>query len=101
MIQTFGVWCTSASRLNARPGDRKAVALLVKAFRQCNVLRIAVVLIAGDVSCRVSLYFTGGMAKAIPYGLAFAILIPCSLYLVGGRRRSPKKALRKAFLLDL
>src|ERR1700722_7277097 len=100
MIQTFAVWRTGAGRLNARPGDGEAVALLIQLACQHDVLRIQMVLIAGDVSGRASLYLADGMGESIPDRLAFAILIPRAFNLVCGCRRAPQKTIRKARLSD-
>ena len=51
VIQPFHVRGSGSDRLNAWPRDGKTVALLVKTFGQRDVMRIQVVLIAGDVPC--------------------------------------------------
>src|ERR1700744_4880714 len=58
------------------------------------------ILIAGDVSGRASLYLADGMSESIPDRLAFPILIPRAFDLVRGRRRAPQKTIRKARLAD-
>ena len=60
----------------------KTVALLVEAFGQCDVLRVEVVLIAGNVTCHATPYLAGCMSESVPYGFALAVLIPCAFYLV-------------------
>ena len=82
-------------RLNARPGDGKTLALLVEAFGQCDVLRIEVVLIAGNVPGHAAPYFPGCMGESVPYGFALAVHIPRAFHLVGGSGGAPKKAFWK------
>ncbi len=95
VIQPLHVRGAGSDRLNARPGDGKTLALLVKALGQCDVLRIEVVLIAGNVACHASPYFPRCMSESVPYRFTLAVLIPCAFHLVGGRGGAPKKAFGK------
>ena len=101
VIDAFHVWRAGSGRLDARPGDGKAVALLVEAFRQGHVLRIEVVLIARDVSRRSALHLAGSVRKPVPDRLAFSVLFPCALNLEGGGSCTPKEAVRESCRCDL
>ena len=57
VIQPLHVRGAGSGRLNAWPGDGKTMALLVEAFGQCDVLRVEVVLIAGNVAGHAASYF--------------------------------------------
>ena len=98
VIQPFHVWGAGPGGLNAWPRDRKALALLIESLGHCDVLRIEVVLIAGNVACHPTSYFPGCMSESVPYRFAFAILIPRAFYLVGGRCGAPEKSLGKTRL---
>ena len=96
VIQAFHAWGAGSRRLNTRPGDGEAIALLVETLGQCYVLRIKVVLVAGNVACNASPYFPRGMSKSVPDGFALAVLVPCTLILIGRRGNSPKKTFRES-----
>jgi hypothetical protein len=57
VIESFCVRSAGPGGLDAGPGDRKTLALLVQLFGQCDVLRIQVVLIAGNIPCHAALLF--------------------------------------------
>ena len=98
VIDPLHVRGAGSDRLNARPRDGKTVALLVQAFGQCDVLRIEVVLIAGNVAGHAAPYFPGRMRESVPYRFALAVLVPRAFDLVGGRGGAPKKAFGKTRL---
>src|ERR1700760_1277556 len=101
VIQSFHVRGAGPRRLNAWPRDGKTLALLVEAFGQCDVLPIAVVLIAGNIPCHAAPYLPGCMSESIPYRFALAILIPRPFNLVGGCGCAPNKIFGKArFCID-
>ena len=99
VIQTLHVRGPRPDRLNAWPGNGKTVALLVEAFGQCDVLRVEVVLIAGNVTCYATPYLPGCMSESVPYRFALAVLIPCTFHLVRGCGGAPKKTFGKTRLL--
>ena len=78
-----------------RPGDAEAVAAKPKLFHERYVFLVAVVLIAGDVA-RISVHDSSRLVReAVPDRLAFPVLIPRALDLVGRGRRPPGKVGRK------
>jgi hypothetical protein len=78
MVNALLIDCAPTRRLNARPGDRKTVALLIQALQYGNILRIQVVLIACDIARRTTPYLANSVREAIPNRLAFPVLFPCS-----------------------
>ena len=82
VIDSLPIRGAGAGRLNARPGNGKTVALLIDALGQGDVLRIAVILIAGNIPGHASPNFPRCVRKSVPYGFAFAIFIPCAFNLI-------------------
>src|SRR5580658_7732697 len=101
MVETFLVRRADAVRLNARPRDGEAIALLVEAFQQGNVLLVEVVVIAGDVAGVAAFDVAGSMRIAIPDGFAFAVFVPSAFDLIGGRRHAPEKVFGKTGRFDV
>src|SRR5258708_17184157 len=83
VIQPLHVRGAGSDRLNARPGDGKTLALLGKALGQCDVLRIEVVLLAGNVACHGSPYFPRRMNESLPLRSTLAVRIPAAFHRVG------------------
>src|SRR5262249_13153184 len=82
-------------RLDARPGDREAVAVQVHRALQRDVVAPAVVRVAGDVAVLIVLDLARRVAEAVPDRLALAVLARGPLDLVRGRRGAPAEALRE------
>ncbi len=99
VIQPLHVRGTGPDGLNARPGDGKTLARLVESLGQCDVLRIPVVLIAGNVACHPAPYLPECMSEFVPDRFALAVLVPCAFNLVRGRGGAPKKAFGETRLL--
>lgn len=76
MIESLRIRRSRARRLNAGPRNRKSIALLMETFCYRDVLRIEMVLIAGDVRCRAALYFADCVGEPIPDRLTFSVFIP-------------------------
>ncbi len=80
---------------DARPGDGEAVGAQAERLHQFDVLRPAVVVVAGDVAGVPLENVARRVGEAIPDRLPFAVLVPGALDLVRGRRRAPHKVARK------
>ena len=73
----------------------------MKTFGQRQILRVEMILIAGDISCGPALNLADGMREPVPDGLALPVFVPCALDLIGGGGGSPKKPVWKAGRLRL
>ncbi len=81
--------------LDARPGDREAVAGEVHGLEQLDVLAPAVIGIAGDVTRVAVLDLARRAGEAVPDRLAPAVLPGGAFDLVRGGRGSPAEAARE------
>ncbi len=97
MVQTLLVYGTCSGWLNTGPGDRKAVTLQIELLHNRDIFFEAMVIIARDIRGSPTSNLALGVGETIPDRLAFAILIPCTLYLIGCRGDPPKKPFREAF----
>ncbi len=60
-----------------------------------DVLRIEMILIAGDVAGCSAFYFAYRVREAVPDGLAFAVLVPCAFNLIRSGGHAPEKSIGK------
>jgi hypothetical protein len=100
VVDALHVGSAGSGRLDARPGDREALALLIEAPGERDVLRVEVVLVAGDVAGDAAADLAGGVGEAVPDGFALAVLVPCALVLVGGCGGAPEEAFRETGSFD-
>ena len=95
VIHSLGIRRAGTGGLNARPGNRKPVAVLIHGANQGNVVAPAIIGIAGHVA-RVAIFdFARRVREAVPDGFALAVFVPRALDLVSGRGRAPEESLGK------
>ena len=82
-------------REDPRPGDAEAIRLEPDLLHQVEVLRPAVVVVAGDVAGVAVLDHARRVAEAVPDRLAAAVLGDGALDLVGGRGGPPQEVSRE------
>src|SRR5271157_4604668 len=93
IIQTFFVWLADAVGLNARPGNRKTIALEIEVFSDGDILPVAVVGIAGDVAGVRAFDQAGRVRETVPDGFPFAVFLPRAFNLISRRGSTPQEAL--------
>jgi len=92
VVDAFLVRRACARWLNARPRDGEAIAFLVEALEDRDVLRVEMVLVTGVVAGCSAFYFAYGVRKAVPDGFTFAVLIPRAFHLIGSRGHAPEES---------
>ena len=82
-------------REDPRPGDAEAIRLEPELLHQVEVLRPAVVVVAGNVPGVAVLGHAGRVTEAVPDRLAAAVLVDGALDLVRGRGGPPQEISRE------
>ncbi len=91
VVDAFGICQAGPGGLNARPGNREAVAVQVHRSQQRHVFATAMIGVAGYVAGVAILDFAGSMGEAVPDGFAFAVFFPRAFDLVGGGGCAPEE----------
>src|SRR5262249_10075909 len=66
VVEAVEIGSAATQGLNTGPGDREAVALQIELLEQCNVIRIPVITVAGDIARIAILDIAGLVSEAIP-----------------------------------
>jgi hypothetical protein len=82
----------AAARDDSRPRHRKPIGVDTENAHQANVLRIAVVVVAGDVTSVTVGDASGLPAIGVPNAWAAPVLGDGAFNLIAGRRNAPYKA---------
>src|SRR6185369_10740182 len=83
-------------RLDAGPRHREPVPVQPGPGQQVQVLPVAVVVVAGDVTGLAVDHPSGRMAERVPDGRPASVLLDRALDLVSGRGRTPDEVTREA-----
>jgi hypothetical protein len=94
-LETFFVHRAVRPADDTGPGNGKPVGLQFYFFHEGDILLIAMVVIAGDPAGRTIRYLSRHIAKIIPDGRHFPVLVPGPLDLVGCGGRAPEKLFGK------
>ena len=73
-VDTRVVERTPSVGLDARPGDREAIGVDAELPHECDVVAVAVVVVAGDVARVAAEHLAGRVREAIPDRLTPAVL---------------------------
>ena len=95
VVEPLRVRAAGAFRLDARPGDREAVAREIHRAQERDVLAEAVIGIARDVARVAVTDHARRVREAIPDRLALAVLLPGALDLIRRGGGAPVEAVRK------
>ena len=82
-------------RHDPRPGDAEPIGAQAQLAQERDVLWVAVVLVARDVTRRPVEDLARRVGEPVPDRLALPVLPPRAFHLIGGRRRSPDEAGRE------
>ena len=93
--QAERVGCAFPLGEDARPGDRKAVALKTQALHEVDVLAPAVIVVGGDIAGLAIGDVVRLVGVAVPDTLTLAVGVPAAFDLVSGGGRAPGKPLWK------
>src|SRR5882672_3107451 len=96
IVEALRIGGAATARLNPRPGDGESVALEIELCEKRDVLRIAVVAVAGNIAVIVVQNPAGCVRKSIPDRLTLAILLPGALHLIRSGGCAPDEARRKS-----
>src|SRR5271166_5021503 len=100
IIDAFGTGRARTIRLNARPGDRKAIAVQIHRPHQRDVFMPTMVGITRNVARVAILDVPRVMRKSIPDRLALAVFLPRAFDLISRSGGAPEKVLGKWSLGD-
>ena len=93
--QAFGIGLSPAIRKDAGPGDREAIGLDAQRLQKGDILLIAMIAVAGDIT-RVAIGdLSRRVRENVPVGQPATILLGRALDLIGGRCRAPQEAVRE------
>src|SRR5215216_3167758 len=94
-IQTLLIDFTASRREDARPRDREAIGLETQLLHQPDIFFPEAIMIVGHIAGIVVSDLAGCVSKAIPRGLALAVLVPRAFDLIRSGCGSPEKILRE------
>ena len=92
-VDAFGIRRTGPGGLNARPGNREAVAVQIHRAQERDVFLPAMIGIAGYVAGVAILDLAGSMREAVPDRFALAVFLPRAFDLISGGGRAPEEIL--------
>src|SRR5258708_5048185 len=95
VVHAFSISRAGTRWLNARPGNREAIAVQVHRTHQSDVFFPAVKRIASHVAAVTILDLSGSMREVVPDRFALAVFVPCAFDLVRSRGSAPEEILRK------
>src|SRR5690606_4835567 len=95
VVEPLRIRGAAPGRLDARPGDREAVAGESHLLLERDVLGPAVIGVAGAIAGVAVLDPAGRVREAVPDRLALAVGLPRALDLVGRGRGAPAEAVRE------